>query len=156
MLFWVIISGFLVLNSSIDRVLPFSSFKMPSQRSAINQNASASMEHRDDDVQTRAEPRIDPVIQATSHRRQTTAIRGGGRPLSDFQHGRIFTYLSLDWTPQTIATKLGISTRTVQKIENNLQIYSSTRRPQLHTRGRRKRMTLADEDTILQYLLSFS
>ena len=53
------------------------------------------LDNGDIQVSEHEEITIDPVIQATSHRRQIGAMRGAAKPLSEFQYGRIFTYLTL-------------------------------------------------------------
>jgi transposase len=101
------------------------------------------------------EPRLHPAIKATSSRRQTTSFRRAGRQVSDIQCGRIFAYLELGWKPAAIAAKVNISTKTIQRMEQNLHTFGSMRPPQFHTRGRPYKMTLADEDALLEYLLTF-
>ena len=129
---------------------------MPPRRSVVDHSAPAtSTESIAIQVSGHEETIIDPVIQATSHRRQTGSIRGAAKPLSEFQYGRIYTYLTLGWAPKAIARTLGISPHTVWSIERNMMTHGSMRKPQLYPRGRRKTMALADEDAMLQYLLTF-
>ena len=133
----------------------------PPRRSVVDRNAPTTsteyLGNGDTQVSEREGTIIDPVIQATNHRRQMGlgTMRGAAKPLSEFQYGRIFTYLTLDWAPKKIAETLGISPHTVWNIERNLLTHGSMRKPQLYPRGRRKTMTLADEDAMLQYLLDF-
>jgi hypothetical protein len=89
----------------------FSPFTMPPRRSVVDHSAPTtsiesieSIEYQgngDIQVSEHEEITIDPVIQATSHRRQIGAMRGAAKPLSEFQYGRIFTYLSLGISPHT-------------------------------------------------------
>jgi len=125
--------------------LVFSPFTMPPRRSVVDHSAlTTSIEsieypgNGDIQVSEHEEITIDPVIQATSHRRQTGTMRGAAKPLSEFQYGRIFTYLTLGWAPKTIAKTLGISPHTVWNIERNLLTYGSMRKLQLYPRGRRR------------------
>ena len=119
----------------------FSPFTLPPRRSVVDH--SAPIEYPGNgDIQVSEHEEItidpDPVIQATSHCRQTGAMRGAAKPLSEFQYGRIFTYLTLGWAPKTIAKTLGISPHTVWNIERNLLTYGSMRKLQLYPRGRRR------------------
>jgi transposase len=109
----------------------------------------------DTDAPVLEEPPIHPAIEATSTRQQTSAYRRAGRQFSDVQCARIFTFIELGWKPSAIAKKLHISTRTVEKMQQNLLIYGSMRKPQLLARGRPHKMTLADEDALLDYLIAF-
>jgi transposase len=101
------------------------------------------------------EPPLRPEVAATSDRSQSSVYRRAGKQLSDVQCGRIYAYLELGWLPKTIAAKLAISTSVVTSIERNLKTYGSIRPPQLLPRGRPYQMTLADEDALLEYILSY-
>jgi transposase len=100
-------------------------------------------------------PVLHPAIAGTNGRQQSTVLRRAGKQLSDVQCGRIYAYLEFNWKPSAIARKLGVSEAVIHRMEQNLRTYGSIRPPQLHSRGRPYKMTLADEDALLQYLLAF-
>lgn len=102
-----------------------------------------------------SEPIFYREIEATSNRKQSSVRRRAGKELSEMQCGRIYAYLEFDWKPSAIARKMGVSESVVNRIEQNLRTYGTIRPPQVHTRGRRHSMTLADEDALLKYLLNF-
>src|SRR6266446_6135802 len=52
-----------------------------------------------------------------------------------------------------IATECGISSRSVYRIQENLMLYGSVRKPHYRTLGRAKKLSKADEEALFEYLL---
>ena len=84
----------------------FSPFTMPPRRSVVDHSApTTSLEsikypgNGDTQVSEHEEITIDPAIQAMSHCRQTGAMRGAAKPLSEFQYSlHAWEYLMYDMT----------------------------------------------------------
>jgi transposase len=85
-----------------------------------------------------------------SLRHITFPPRGFSRPLRI----RILRFLLLGWTPHAIAADCRVSLRTVQRFARNLLQYGSIRVPAIRKLGRPRRLTTADEDAVLEMLLS--
>ena len=73
--------------------------------------------------------------------------------LSLSKHVTILWYLLLEWRPSVIAEKCGVTTRTVQHMEENLLQYSSTVKPQYWALGCLSKLTEADKKALLDSLL---
>jgi len=80
----------------------------------------------------------------------TCPPRGFSRPLRI----RILRFLLLRWTPHAIAAECHVSLRTVQRFARNLLQYGGIRAPAIRKLGRPQRLTTANEEAILEMLLS--
>ena len=80
----------------------------------------------------------------------TFSPRGLSRPL----RVRILRFLLLRWPAHAIATKCCVHLVTVYRMARNLLQYGGIRAPAIRKLGRPRRLTTADEDAVLELLLS--
>ena len=77
------------------------------------------------------------------------ALRGLSRELLV----RILRFLMLGWRPDVIASECRVHFVTVYRMRSNLAMYGGPRAPQLRRLGRTRRLTVADEEALLENLL---
>jgi transposase len=65
----------------------------------------------------------------------------------------ILRLLLLGWKPAAIANECGVSEGTVYRIQRNLLLYGSVRKPGFRQLGRPLKLTEADEDALFEWLL---
>jgi transposase len=75
-----------------------------------------------------------------------------GLPLST--KSCVLRFLLLGWSPHDIAVECRIHLRTVYKLITSLLLYSSLQWPKLHTLGRPQKLTVADEEALLELLFT--
>src|ERR1700722_8177886 len=80
----------------------------------------------------------------------TFSPRGLSRPL----RVRILRFLLLRWPAHAIATKCCVHLVTVYRMARNLLQYGGIRAPAIRKLRRPRRLTTADEDAVLELLLS--
>jgi transposase len=80
----------------------------------------------------------------------TAISRPRGLPLST--KTRVLRFLLLGWSPHAIAAECRIHLRTVYKLSTSLLLYGSIRQPRLRTLGRPRKLTVADEEALLELL----
>src|SRR5439155_17855105 len=80
----------------------------------------------------------------------TFSPRGLSRPL----RVRILRFLLLGWPAHDIAAECRVHPATVYRMARNLLQYGGIRAPAVRKLGRPRRLTTADEDTVLELLLS--
>ena len=76
--------------------------------------------------------------------------RGLSRPL----RVRVLRFLLLKWSPHDIAAECRVHPATVYRMARNLLQYGGIRAPAVRKLGRPRRLTTADEDAVLELLLS--
>lgn len=75
------------------------------------------------------------------------------RGLNTTQRSAICRYLLLGWNYKAIAEEVGVSLRSVERYQHNLIHYGSVRKPRFRTLGRAHKLSKADEEALLEYLL---
>ena len=80
----------------------------------------------------------------------TFVPRGLSRPL----RVQVLRFLLLKWSPHDIAAECRVHPATVYRMARNLLQYGGIRAPAVRKLGRPRRLTTADEDAVLELLLS--
>ena len=75
-----------------------------------------------------------------------------GLPLDPASRAKVVRYLLLGWRPDAIAKEVHCHPVTIYRIEHCLWIRGSVKKPHCHAIGHPRSLTLANEDTLLQYL----
>ena len=76
------------------------------------------------------------------------------RGLSRLLRVQILCFLLLGWPAHAIAAECCVHLATVYRMARNLLQYSGIRAPAIRKLGRPRRLTTADEDAVLELLLS--
>lgn len=75
-----------------------------------------------------------------------------GRPLDPALRSQIVRLISTWWTDQAIAKELHVGLTSVSRIHRNLRMYGSPTKPQLRPRGCPRKITIAGEESLLEFL----
>ena len=81
-----------------------------------------------------------------------TTSKPRGLPLST--KSRVLHFLLLGWSPHDIAVECRIHLQIVYKLTTSLLLYSSLQWPKLRALGRPRKLTVADEEALLELLLT--
>ena len=82
----------------------------------------------------------------------TTIAIAGGAGLDPMLRSQAIRYLLLGWRLDDIANKIHCHPVTIYRIHRSLWIRGRPLPPSLRARGAPKKLTLADEDTLLEWL----
>lgn len=75
------------------------------------------------------------------------------RGLIQAKRARLYRYLMLGWTPEAIACEVHVSVRTVQRYRADFLSRCSTEREPYRRLGRPRKLTVGDEEALLEHLL---
>ena len=74
------------------------------------------------------------------------------KPLAPALRSKIVRYILLQWRPDLIAAEVHCHVATVYRIYESLFIYKTPFKPQIRPKGRPRKLCLAAEDSLIQYI----